>query len=377
MGSSPSIRPVIMLVHSRLEWHSLQVPKSVCWLVVRKRGKAFCDSAERHHSRLHLHLGQLLRSQRGLIDVYERLLPLVINIHVSPCHLPLLPPEWRKIHLSACLSVFVKVELSLAFCFSETIDRPHPVRAAVPRAHLMENNAVSDVVNLPHLHLAAGHILVRVPVPVLCVGLRCHLRLCSVLGHLVPEDGRHGPASNLNPSNKPSAALVANVVQTLPEDWRELFLPDNQVTAALGSSQLIGDDQGVFAHVVLTSVLQDQGGHPPGVMNLCLLKAFLAWKYRLIVEVPAELGLRLCVNNSLKEDLVTFLHSSALDLGDNSWGTPLLGLDGESSLGRTLWDPVNPHWVLRVHCLVDEIRPHGVVVIHDGWQIRDLLFDQF
>merc|ERR1712130_42150 len=99
-----------MLVYSRLEWHSLQVPESVCWLVVRKRGKVFCDSAERHHSRLQLHLGQLLRSQRGLIDVYERLLPLVINIHVSPCQLPLLPPEWRKIHLSARLSILIKVD---------------------------------------------------------------------------------------------------------------------------------------------------------------------------------------------------------------------------------------------------------------------------
>merc|ERR1719367_349613 len=106
MGSSPSIRPIIMLVYSRLEWHSLQVPESVCWLVVRKRGKVFCDSAERHHSRLQLHLGQLLRSQRGLIDVYERLLPL-------------LPPQWRKIHLSARLSILIKVELSLAFCLPE------------------------------------------------------------------------------------------------------------------------------------------------------------------------------------------------------------------------------------------------------------------
>merc|ERR1719210_885501 len=57
MGSSPSVRPIIMLVHSRLEWHSLQVSESVCWLVVRKRGKVFRDSAERYHSRLHLHLG--------------------------------------------------------------------------------------------------------------------------------------------------------------------------------------------------------------------------------------------------------------------------------------------------------------------------------
>merc|ERR1719370_662698 len=93
MRSTPSIRPIIMLIHSRLEWHSLQVPKSVCWLVVRKRGKVFCDSAERHHSGLHFHLSQLLRGEGWLINIYKRLLPLVINIHVSPGQLPLLSPE--------------------------------------------------------------------------------------------------------------------------------------------------------------------------------------------------------------------------------------------------------------------------------------------
>merc|ERR1711971_95467 len=61
MSSPSSIRPIIMLVHSRLEWNSLQVPKSVRWLVVRERGKVFCDSAQRHHSGLHLHLSYLFR----------------------------------------------------------------------------------------------------------------------------------------------------------------------------------------------------------------------------------------------------------------------------------------------------------------------------
>ena len=66
------------------------------------------------------------------------------------------------------------------------------------------------------------------------------------------------------------------------------------------------------------------------------------WNDRLVIEVPAELGLGLGVHDPLEEDLDPLLHGVALDLGDEPGGAPLLGLDGEGARGRPLGYPVHP-----------------------------------
>ena len=77
-------------------------------------------------------------------------------------------------------------------------------------------------------------------------------------------------------------------------------------------------------------------------LSPAVIESAPTWNNRLVIEVPAELGLGLGVHDPLEEDLDPLLHGVALDLGDEPGGAPLLGLDGEGARGRPLGYPVHP-----------------------------------
>ena len=93
------------------------------------------------------------------------------------------------------------MDVSLALGLAKAVDCPDPVEAAVALAHLVEDDAVPDLVDLPDLDHAARHVLVGVAVPVLGVCPRDDLLLCPILEDSVPVDLGHGPASNLDTSD--------------------------------------------------------------------------------------------------------------------------------------------------------------------------------
>ena len=279
--------PVVVLVHTGLVGHPLHLVKLVGGDVVRQGGQVLRYPTQRNQAGTFLHGLQLLRRQLGLVKTNKRLLPQIL---VSPVESSLLSPERWEIHLVSTSSLAIKTQLSLALRLAKTVDGPDPVEATVPLPHLVEDDLMSDLIYLSYLHFAAGNILVGVPIPVLSVGPGRHLHLLPVLQDPVPVDCRHRPPSNLHTSNKPCGVrLAADVVKPLPEDWRKLFLPDDQITIALHGPELVGGHQGVLPHVVFPRVPEDQGAHLAGVMNLGLLKPSLTWNviraYHITIEI--------------------------------------------------------------------------------------------
>ena len=269
--------PVVVLVHAGLEGHPLHVVEPRPGHVVWQGGEVLGDPAQRNQAGAFLHRLQLLGRQLWLVEANKRLLPQIL---VSPGESSLLSPQRREVHLVSS-PLPVETELGLALRLAQTVDSPNPVEAAVPLPHLVEDDAVSDLIYLTYLHFAAGDILVRVPIPVLGVSPGGHLHLLPVLQDPVPVDCGYRPPPNLNTANKPCGVrLAADIVKSLPEDRGKLLLPHDQITIALDCSELVGGHQGVFTHVVFPRVPEDQRAHLARVVNLGLLKPSLAWNVK-------------------------------------------------------------------------------------------------
>ncbi len=92
----------------------------------------------------------------------------------------------------------------------------------------MEDDDVADLVDLADLYPPLRDVLVGVTVPVLGVALGGDLHLLPVLGDAVPVDLRHRPTADFHFADESAAVGVAavDIVQALPEDRRELLLPE-------------------------------------------------------------------------------------------------------------------------------------------------------
>ena len=138
--------------------------------------------------RLSNHYHAFTLTGKAHLEVNKGFLPLVILI-LPGQPLQLSPQRWQIQQLTAAaatLTSAVESQLGLALGLAERVDCAHAIQPAVTLRHLMEDYHVADGVNLAHLHAAVGHILVRVAVPVLGVGVRRHLHLLPVLCHAVP-----------------------------------------------------------------------------------------------------------------------------------------------------------------------------------------------
>ena len=82
-----------------------------------------------------------------------------------------------------------------------------------------------------------------------------------------------------------------------------------------------------------------------------------------VYEIVLITRLRLCVNDSFKENSSSLFHRVAFDFDGEFWHTFRLRLD---CVGRAVYGPLGNkvHPFVRIHLLVDKVRSHARVVIH-------------